>query len=66
MDELPGYDKWKTENGEKEEIVVSTCTYCSEEIYEGEPIYVTYDGDVHEECFIEYAKEIAGARHSHA
>lgn len=51
-----GYDDWKLSSGQDDEVVVCICEHCDNEIYEGEEIYETNEGTVHEECFEEFAE----------
>lgn len=60
MEDLPGYDNWKTSPPEPK--VATTCDWCDEDICEGEEAYVTDDGDtVHTQCWDDYSKEELGA-----
>lgn len=39
--------------------VVATCASCDGEVYEGDDVVLTTEGDiVHEECFAAFAREI--------
>lgn len=41
-----------------EEKIFATCDYCDGDIYDGE-IYYDIDGDkIHEDCFVEYCRNI--------
>jgi hypothetical protein len=50
-------DRYLTTPPEPEERHCGYCEHCEGDIFEGEEIYKTSEGLVHEECFMEYAKE---------
>lgn len=59
---IKDYDKWKLDCGIGVEKVVYYCEECGKAIYEGEPIYTTNEGIIHEDCledfcyrFLEYS-----------
>lgn len=50
-----GYDDWKTSPPEPEKV--GTCAQCTEDIEEGNDIYLTGEDDlVHVDCFVDYAE----------
>ncbi|MFX3623213.1 MAG: hypothetical protein ACE3JP_03980 [Ectobacillus sp.] len=52
------YDEWKTSPPEDDEVIVCQCEYCDGDIFAGEEAYkVNVDEWVHEDCFLDYAKE---------
>lgn len=63
---IPFYDKWKLDSGQDDEKTVGKCEHCDREIYEGDEIYETSEGDVHEDCFQEFAETALDATLKHA
>jgi hypothetical protein len=52
------YDHWKTTPPDSEEVSVALCLHCEGDVFEGEESYrVNADEWVHEECFLDWAKE---------
>ena len=52
---MRGYDKWKLRDGNPS-IIVASCEQCGGEIYLSEAYYKTNLGNVHEECYEEFAE----------
>lgn len=52
------YDDWKLSSGQDDEVIVCECEHCGGEIYEGDEIYRTSEGIVHDDCFVEFAHEV--------
>jgi hypothetical protein len=39
------------------EKYVGYCDFCKEDFYENEEVYLVEDGEIHTDCFLEYAKK---------
>jgi hypothetical protein len=63
---IPFYDRWKLSCGHEDEVIVGRCEHCDGEIYEGEEVYETNEGTVHEECFNDFAIECLDAHQTYA
>jgi hypothetical protein len=52
------YDDWKLASSHDDEVIVCQCENCNGDIYAGEEAYKVNVNDwVHDECFLDYAKE---------
>lgn len=58
----PFYDRWKLSNPRDFEVIAGYCEHCGMEYYEGEDIFETTEGKVHEDCLDEFAREQICAR----
>jgi hypothetical protein len=51
-------DRWLTTPPEPEEVTVAYCKYCDGDVFAGEEAYkVNVNEWVHDECFLDYARE---------
>lgn len=55
--------EWLSRNLPENEKVVYLCEHCGEPIYEGEEFVRTNDGNLHDDCFDEFAWNYLDARH---
>jgi hypothetical protein len=64
--DLPNYDQWRTDNGEKFSPPVGRCECCDEEIYEGNSVYFIPDGMILKDHWDDFVKKVLDAKEGYA